>query len=145
MSDMTQKIAELENEILELKEVNSKFESRILRLEQNSHVSESNFHGNQSRIRTQNCWEFKKCGREPGGTKVADLGVCPATEIEKLEGINRGEKGGRACWALVGTLCGGKVQGIFAEKIITCSDCEFYKLVQHQEGRDFRHALPSKE
>jgi len=26
-----------------------------------------------------NCWEFKKCGRQPGGPKVAELGVCPAT------------------------------------------------------------------
>ena len=25
-----------------------------------------------------NCWEFKKCGREGGGTKSIDLGTCPA-------------------------------------------------------------------
>ena len=25
-----------------------------------------------------NCWEVKKCGREPGGKSVATLGVCPA-------------------------------------------------------------------
>ncbi|MGE5174112.1 MAG: two-CW domain-containing protein, partial [Betaproteobacteria bacterium] len=25
-----------------------------------------------------NCWEHKKCGRQPGGHKVAELGVCPS-------------------------------------------------------------------
>lgn len=24
----------------------------------------------------KNCWEFKKCGRETGGSKVKELGVC---------------------------------------------------------------------
>lgn len=26
-----------------------------------------------------NCWEFKKCGREPGGLKARERGACPAT------------------------------------------------------------------
>ena len=30
-----------------------------------------------------NCWEVKKCGREPGGAKVAELGVCPASTGNK--------------------------------------------------------------
>ncbi|MCF8062878.1 MAG: hypothetical protein K9M82_10210 [Deltaproteobacteria bacterium] len=96
-------------------------------------------------MRRLNCWEFKKCGRESGGTNVGDLGICPAAEMEKLEGINRGKNGGRACWALVGTLCGGKVQGIYAEKIGTCLECEFYSYVRDQEGQDFLHALPTKK
>jgi len=25
-----------------------------------------------------NCWEFMKCGREKGGAKATDLGICPA-------------------------------------------------------------------
>lgn len=24
-----------------------------------------------------NCWEFKKCGRETGGLKIKEMGVCP--------------------------------------------------------------------
>ncbi|MBU0465456.1 MAG: hypothetical protein KKE12_17980 [Proteobacteria bacterium] len=76
---------------------------------------------------------------------VAALGVCNAAEMEKLEGINRGKKGGRVCWALVGTLCEGRVQGIFAEKIANCLDCEFYSYVRNQEGQDFRHVLPTKK
>jgi len=23
------------------------------------------------------CWEFIKCGREPGGHRAAELGICP--------------------------------------------------------------------
>lgn len=88
-----------------------------------------------------NCWQFKQCGREPGGGKVAELGVCPAAIEHAADGINDGSKGGRACWALAGTLCGGKVQGTFASKLANCMQCDFYKLVVAEEGKDF---IPSK-
>ncbi len=84
----------------------------------------------------QNCWEFKKCAREPGGAKVKELGICPAAIEEKVDGTNSGKNGGRACWALTGTLCGGKVQGIFAVKLKNCMDCDFYKLVGSEEGAE---------
>lgn len=58
-----------------------------------------------------NCWQVKKCGREPGGAKTAELGICPAAAEVALSGTNGGKNGGRACWAIAGTLCGGKVQG----------------------------------
>ena len=63
-----------------------------------------------------NCWEFKKCGREAGGIKTKELGVCIANP-----------KNGRDCWAVAGTLCGGKIQGTAAEKIGNCRQCDFYK------------------
>ena len=58
------------------------------------------------------CWEFKKCGRE----KTKD---CPAVPYH-----------GRGCWRVAGTMCGGKVQGTFAEKMDNCQQCDFYKLVK---------------
>lgn len=64
----------------------------------------------------QNCWEFTRCGREPHGAKSIDLGVCPAAADHSFDGINEGKCAGRICWAVAGTLCGGKVQGTFAEK-----------------------------
>jgi hypothetical protein len=81
-----------------------------------------------------NCWEFKKCAREPGGAKVPELGVCPAAVEDRANRINSGQNGGRACWAISGTLCGGKIQGTFAAKLSNCLECEFYKLVGQEEG-----------
>lgn len=85
-----------------------------------------------------NCWEFKKCGREPGGSKAGEFGVCPAAIEERTEGINSGKNGGRACWAISGTLCGGKVQGTHAMKEGNCLNCEFYQIVQKEERPDFK-------
>ncbi|MGA9119814.1 MAG: hypothetical protein WB699_10655 [Bacteroidota bacterium] len=88
----------------------------------------------------QNCWEYKKCGREPGGVKSAELGVCPACLDVRTNGVHGGKNGGRACWALTGTFCGGKVQGSFATKLISCMECEFYKLVSKEEGARYQNA-----
>jgi len=82
----------------------------------------------------QNCWEVKKCGREPNGAKAKELGVCAATLEVRVTGVNDGLNGGRCCWAVTGTLCGGKVQGMFASKIANCMVCEFYKSVVKEEG-----------
>jgi hypothetical protein len=81
-----------------------------------------------------NCWQVKKCGREPGGLKAAELGICPAATEMALDGTNEGRNGGRACWAIAGTLCGGKVQGSYAMKLSNCLQCEFYRLVATEEG-----------
>ena len=67
----------------------------------------------------KNCWEFKKCGRELGGIKVKDLGVCPANPSH-----------GRDCWVVAGTFCGGKIQGTNAQKHATCMVCDWYKEVK---------------
>lgn len=40
----------------------------------------------------QNCWEANECGRQPGGVKVASLGVCPAASDTRLDGLNGGQK-----------------------------------------------------
>jgi hypothetical protein len=82
----------------------------------------------------RNCWEFKGCGREPGGKYAKDLGVCPAAQEKRLEGIHGGEKAGRACWVVAGTFCGGEVQGTFAKKLQDCQKCDFYELVKKEEG-----------
>lgn len=62
-----------------------------------------------------NCWEFKNCGREAGGAKARELGVCPAYPNQ-----------GTNCARIAGTLCGGKVQGTFAMKVANCMKCDFY-------------------
>jgi hypothetical protein len=83
-----------------------------------------------------NCWEFKKCGREPAGVKAGELGVCPAAVNIKVDGIHGGKNGGRCCWVVSGTFCGGTVQGIYAAKLSNCIQCEFYQMVTSEEGKD---------
>ncbi len=84
-----------------------------------------------------NCWEYMQCGREPGGRHAKDLGICPAAQEAGANGLHGGCNGGRACWAITGTMCGGKVQGSFASKIESCLECDFYQLVQCEEGYYF--------
>ena len=85
----------------------------------------------------QNCWEFKKCGRQPGGSKASELGTCPAATDKSCSGINGGKNGGRMCWAVTGTLCGGKVQGSFAQKRLSCTSCLFFAKVKEEESDRF--------
>ena len=84
-----------------------------------------------------NCWEFKKCGRELNGLKSKELGVCPASTSEEKNETNNGKNAGRICWRVAGTLCGGKVQGTFAQKATNCSKCDFYLGVKSDEGHNF--------
>ncbi len=83
--------------------------------------------------RKLNCWEYKKCGREPGGSKVDKDGVCPAASQKTFDTFNHGINAGRTCWLVAGTFCDGQLSGTFAEKIDTCRNCDFYKKIQEDE------------
>ena len=85
----------------------------------------------------KNCWEVKKCGREAGGAKQDELGVCLAANEKKLNGLHGGINGGRVCWAIAGTLCKGIVRGDYAKKMEDCTHCKFYEEVHKEEGKDF--------
>ena len=61
----------------------------------------------------------------------------------RVDGMNSGKNGGRTCWALTGTLCGGKVQGTFAAKVANCMGCDFYKLVSQKKAATTRVARRS--
>ncbi len=63
-----------------------------------------------------NCWDFKKCGRQLGGSRTKEFGVCPAYPDN-----------GKKCAQVAGTFCGGTVQGSFASKLANCMQCDFYK------------------
>jgi hypothetical protein len=74
-----------------------------------------------------NCWEFNKCGRESGGASAAEKGVCPAYPNH-----------GRICAVVAGTLCEGKVQGMYALKIATCMKCDYYNSLHYDKALHFR-------
>ena len=84
-----------------------------------------------------NCWEFKDCGKEPGGFRVYEQGVCPAAKEEKYHRINKGKNGGRFCWAVSGTFCKGEPKGSYAQKLFDCINCDFMKNVIFQENIEF--------
>ena len=85
-----------------------------------------------------NCWNYMRCGREPGGDRASEFGICPAALAEELDGFNGGQNGGRFCWAIAGTFCGGKVQGTFGQKYGNCKTCDFYNTVQSEENSGFQ-------
>ena len=89
----------------------------------------------------KNCWEVKKCGREPGGKNAVEHGVCPAATYERLDGIHRGKNAGRVCWIIAGTMCEGNIQGTFANKLKDCRTCDFYQCVKEEEGELFLVSL----
>jgi len=81
-----------------------------------------------------NCWEFMDCGREPGGKRSAELGVCPAAESTAFNGLYKGKNAGRACWLVAGTFCNSRIQGSFAKKRTSCKGCRFYQQIHGEEG-----------
>ncbi len=89
----------------------------------------------------KNCWEVMNCGREPGGKKAQELGVCAAATDKRLDGVHGGRNGGRACWVIAGTFCDGVIQGTFAQKYQDCSVCEFFRQVRREEGAAYETSL----
>ncbi len=86
-----------------------------------------------NRVGKKNCWEIMACGRGPAGNDGAGEDVCPAALAGALDGVHGGTNGGRACWVVAGTFCGGVVQGQFARKYFDCRACAFYEQVRGEE------------
>lgn len=75
-------------------------------------------------MKKTNCWDHTGCGRQPGGAKAEEFGVCPvATDLAaEKSGVNNGEFGGRCCWDLI--------------KMLHCQNCEFRRIVEDEERRN---------
>lgn len=80
-----------------------------------------------------NCWEFRRCGKNPGPGASAGAEACRAATRKAADGLHGGSNGGRVCWVIAGTLREGRVQGTFAAKIPTCFHCEFFHMVVREE------------
>ncbi|MFA6110353.1 MAG: bacteriohemerythrin [Candidatus Latescibacterota bacterium] len=83
-----------------------------------------------------NCWEFKGCGRGPGGERVAESGLCATAEASEFDGRNGGHLGGRYCWKVLGTECDGVRQETLSDKLTTCSRCGFYRQLRQEADPD---------
>ncbi len=82
----------------------------------------------------KNCWEVMDCGKGPRSSGNAFETICPAATNITLDGMNGGKNAGRACWLIAGTFCDKFIHGTFAEKMKSCSQCRFYKLVNQSQG-----------
>ena len=86
----------------------------------------------------KNCWEHKNCGREQNGRNSEASGICPAVTDRRLDGVHGGRNGGRTCWMIAGTFCGGTVQGTFGRKYKNCELCDFFQQTKREEGQDYQ-------
>lgn len=84
-----------------------------------------------------NCWDFFHCDKQAAGIDEKHAHVCPACLEAKLNGIHGGKNGGRACWVVKGTKCGGRITRTFIPKFIICRLCEFRRIVINEESSDF--------
>ncbi len=84
-----------------------------------------------------NCWEYMHCGRELGGNKVKEYGVCPAVTFIAFNKTNGGYNGGRYCWQIAGTFPRSNARCSYASQLEDCTQCDFYRLVQKEEGSNF--------
>ena len=80
--------------------------------------------------RKTNCWEFFSCGRGPSGPGALKMSECRAAREIVLDGINGGINGGRACWAVAGTM---GVDEPECSTSRTCGECEFHRHVVKEE------------
>ena len=77
-----------------------------------------------------NCWEFMKCGRETGGDRAHELGVCPVYHEYSADGLNGGVNGGRLCWIIAKNGCTDNLM----HREDFCFQCEFRYRVTNEEG-----------
>ena len=80
-----------------------------------------------------NCWEFKKCGREPGGKNTLEHGVCPVAIEIGADGVHNGKNGGRCCWVITNSVYEENSYGFSLEKSRKCRECDFYLFVEKSE------------
>ncbi|MDH4321753.1 MAG: ATP-binding protein [Desulfobulbaceae bacterium] len=78
------------------------------------------------------------CGQGPGQEKSQCHGVCPAASEEKLDGVNGGVNGGRACWMVAGTNCASRMGDNADFKSSACYNCRFFQQVRREEGDNFQ-------
>jgi len=93
----------------------------------------------------KNCWEFLQCGREYDSRNPDKKDICPVSQDQSSDGINRGKGAGRFCWTIAGTYCNRGIQGSFAKKFFSCLECSFFQKVQEEEDRGFILYIPDKK
>lgn len=96
---------------------------------------------NKDTSRKLNCWQFKNCGREPGGVMAEVLGECSVASEMKFDGLNEGVGAGRSCWMVRSSVC--KRAANQSAPIDPCHTCDFYKRVVFEQEEDLHFRYTS--
>ena len=94
---------------------------------------------NKSTTTKLNCWQFKNCGREPGGILAKIHGECLVARTMKFDGLNDGIGAGRACWMVHNSVCRQAMN--LSGPVDPCHTCDFYKRVvfEQEENLQFQY------
>jgi signal transduction histidine kinase len=115
-AELSRSNEQLQTEIAERREAEDDLEHMNDRLvqvaEEITELMEVQIEGGDEVSRFENdslvrCWEVKQCGQE----------TCPSY----------GNQDNLRCWEVAGTFCKGEIQGIFAQKLESCSQCEVFQ------------------
>jgi hypothetical protein len=77
-----------------------------------------------------NCWDLIGCGKGPGNPTGEE---CLAVKTGM----------GHSCWIMVGTFCGGDLEGEHVQSITSCVECKVYKLYNRINGTQCNKLLKS--
>lgn len=83
-----------------------------------------------------NCWEYHNC-KVGMNSSLSEDELCEVARAKECNEINNGINGGRICWSVSGTLCNNKHKGHFTHEIDSCMQCNFFKVVQSEEKKNF--------
>ncbi len=81
-----------------------------------------------------NCWAYNSCAIESHDSFFEEIDTCPSSTELCTNRVNDGTNGGRACWAIAGTFSGSESQCVCLGEMTSCRECDFYKIVQREEG-----------
>jgi len=81
------------------------------------------------------CWEFKACGREPGGTNAEREGVCDAARLDST-----------ACWITAGPQSAdveGRCTAVLEGQ--DCEECDYYRYFMRESLAELEQAEEEEE
>ena len=89
--------------------------------------------------------KMRAAARRPSSARPR--GLSRRNERE-ADGRTGGTSAGRARWVVAGSLCGGRIQGTYAQKLNNCWKCDFMNAVKKEEEstqHGFSHTLLGME
>ncbi len=97
----------IEEKNIEIKRTNMELKKaqKIIRDNIDEVIEHKSFHVRYNNNDLLKCWELKNCAQTQ----------CPSYKSDELR-----------CWQVAGTFCGGKAQGLFAQKYGDCKKCDVY-------------------